>query len=217
MKLDFDVTIDRGSSIAEHLAGVRAQVPFAAALAVNRTADEALRSVKDKLPSYGFHIRDRRFVDFMFKQTVRATKARPEAEIGIHGPKASIFTKHVEGVTQTTGDPLFEPLYTPTRELRPTPSAVIPRNMYPKALRLAARRDASGVLPPKGRQSRKGLPMLQGKRGAFVIVRAGRITLYQRIGPNPRDTRPLWHYVKKITVPPRLPLERDIRAVVDAK
>lgn len=213
-----DLTIE-GRWVAEIVGDMRKQLPFAAATAINRTADEAIAEVKRQLPALGFTIRDPRFRDFMFRQVQRATKDSPVAKVAIAGPKASVWTRHIEGGVVTTSDILFKPLFAPTSVLRPDKSAVIPRAYYPSALRLVERRTPSGVLPPKGRVNRHGRPQLQGKRRTFVIdarsAGLGRtIGVFERTGPGRRDIRELWSYMDRKTIRPRLPFDAIVSRMV---
>lgn len=220
MNLNIDVTLET-PSLTSMIAEFREQLPFATALAVNRTADEAIKEARRELPSLGFHIRDPRFADFMFRQVSRATKANPEAVVGITGPKAPYFTRHVDGGVFTRDPDIFSEFFIPTTALRPDPMTVIPRAMYPANLRLLPKNTASGVLPARGRQTRKGRPMLQGKNGTFVVdsrPNGGKtVAIFQRTGPGPRDLVMLWRFTPRIDVPARLPLEQIITRVVEER
>lgn len=193
------------------------QIPFATSLAINRTADEALAQAKRHAFSV-FTFRDKRFPQFMFKHIERSNKNKLLARVGITGPKASILTRHEKGGLFTASDP-FKPFYIPTAELRPTKGTAIPRNMYPKALRLMERGAPSGTLPAMGKMSRTGKPMFKGKRRTFTIPSpSGRpIGVFQRYGSGRRHIRMLWRYVDRLNVPPRLKFEETAAKVVNER
>lgn len=124
------------------------------------------------------------------------------------------------------------PLAFPTRNLRTTAGTVIPRSMYPRALRLLERRDVDGgaLAPTLGakrtRRTRKkgatlgavrtraGKWLIRGKERTFAIdpryQKAGKPTsygVYQRTGPGRGDVRLLWRYRDSYKVPSRVPFQ----------
>jgi hypothetical protein len=124
-------------------------------------------------------------------------------------------------------------LAVPTKALRPSPSAIVPRTMYPTALGVAATRTIEGPLAfPSYRATRtrrsarvtkgqrvglfktaKGRYQILGKDRTFAIdprymPRASGFGVYQRTGPGPKDIRKLWKYVAEVRVPNRVPAQR---------
>lgn len=208
------VQVDIGGALDHLEHWSREQVPFAAALAINRTADEAMLAGK-KVAAQHMVFRQQRFLDFMFRQVERASKTNLSATIGITGPKANLLTRHEEGGLFTAPDPM-QPFFIPSKMLRPTPQSEIPRAMYPKALRLMERGDVVGKLPAKGKLAHNGHVMIQGKNSTYVVTSPDGRQLYvfQRIGPEQRESVLLWFYKPRINVPPALHWNDTVTQVV---
>lgn len=209
-------------------AGIAKQTAFATALAMNRTLDEGQQAQRAGIHQR-FIVRNPRFIDNMVKRQREdfATAKQLIARLRIIGPenseaRAQILTRHEDGGTRTTGrggysaDPVYHTagfFYLPTRVVRPTPTAVIPRADYPANLRLAPRRDISGgTLAPKTRSTKSGVVQLVGKRRTFVLFERGGTTpigIFQRHdgvkGKSERDDIVMiWNYRRTITLKPRL-------------
>jgi hypothetical protein len=131
------------------------------------------------------------------------------------------------------------PLAVPTRALRPSRTTLIPRSMYPGALGLGKQRTIEGPVAfrsytakrTRGKarvrkgdriglfRTSKGRWALRGKLRTFAIdpryhPNAKSFGVFQRTGPNRGDIRKLWKYVPRVPVPPRIPAQRILDAIV---
>ncbi len=217
MNLGLEFIQQTQDSLADLIAKDAKQFSTVVANALNRTASEALDEGRRQWShTQGITVRDTRFADFMFRLVERAKPNNLQATVGIVGPKAGIITRHITGDVAQSTDPLLGQLYIPTQALRTTPQTVIPKGMYPKALRLIESRSPSGLLPARSRLTARGKLKIQGKRSTFVMISAGGrgIGIFQRIGPSKGDVIELWRYVSTAHVPARFPLGQIINQVV---
>jgi hypothetical protein len=162
--------------------------------------------------------------------------ADPESKGG--RGKASLLAT----LASTTGGEKVQarnPLAIPTRALRPTPAAIIPRSMYPAALGLAATRTIEGPVAFRSYTARrtrggarvkagdriglfrtgKGRYAIRGKLRTFAIdprymPRARSFGVFQRTGPGRGDIRKLFTYRPEVRVPARLPAQRILNTIV---
>lgn len=208
--------------------GIAKQVAFATYLTMNRTLDEGQLQQRAGIHQR-FIVRNPRFIDNMVKRQRDdfATPQRLVARLRIIGPegsedRAQILTRHETGGERTTGkggysqDPVYHTagyFYLPTRIIRGTPTAVIPRADYPTNLRLVPRHAIEGgMMAARSRTTRKGVIQLQGKRRTFVLFEPGDgapIGIFQRHdgrkGKSERDDIVMiWNYRRSITLKPRL-------------
>lgn len=213
---------------------------FAQSVAINRTVEEGLGVLRTRI-SRQFITRVASF-DLPPQQLPpqnRATKERLFAEIrlgydDVGGPKSiggrreSIFAKFEAG-GEKTGNPI--PIAIPTKEIRPTPSALVPRAMYPVNLRLWARLDAGGkLLGPKARGTQRNQII---KRGQVKLKQADRTFeldpahlrglspkawgVWERIGPGEKDIRMIWAYRRRIPIPARLAMETSMTELINER
>ena len=227
--LDIDIKLkDALDSLTEFQ---KLQLSFASSLAINTVARMGQKAVQESLRS-NFTIAPNRlrFLQrtIRFGREDRATKDKLWARVGINEGESGdsekdrsyILGRHESGGTRTADNPLH-PFFLPTKALRQGAYDVAPRNMYPTSLRIFERRTASGVLPIRSRQTKRGGVQIIGKRRTFVIdARATHDPrswgIYQRFGPGPHDIRMIWAYRTKITLRPRLHLYETVQATVDA-
>lgn len=231
MPVSLGITVDTKAIEREFTKLQREQVPFATALAINNTLKRAQQAVRASL-STNFTIAPsrRKFLE----RTIRiardgwATKKKlvGRMDVGLGDKKYNardrsfILGRYEEGGTRAA-DP-SEPFYIPTEHLRKGPYDVPPMRMYPRALRLYARRDPAQVLPGQSRTTRRGRVQRQGKRSTFIIDNStpGRQSaslkqqgVYERYGPKRRDVRLLWAFRRQVQLKPRLRMLDTTRAV----
>lgn len=218
----FDVEIDTDALAREMTDTERRQMPFALMLTLNRTAEEAQRVFRDELPGR-FTLRtpqSRNFLQRMARipRGGRATKSKPFVHLAIDGDRKNVLMKHEEGGRITGHEP--NPIYLPSRGIRPTKAVLPPRHLYPSSNRLVERRDPdASTLPVQERTTARGVPQIKGKRRMFVLdpkvhfgVRVWGV--YQRTGPDRDDIRLLWLFRRSITLQPRLQFASTINRVV---
>ena len=223
------IRIDTKAATAGLSALHQKQIPFALAIALNRTVEDAL-AVARKEMRQRFDIRVPGFdlPPVQLPKVWQATKTRPSAIFalgdsdggrgGIGARRSRIFSKFQDGGFKSAKDPSF-PIAIPTKAIRPNFSDLVPRAFYPKNLRLVPRRDVSGNLlalqkgkvrtlagkPISNLQRRK--QQLEGIGGTFTISdkETGKpIGIFQRTGPGRRDMRLIWAYRQQIHIPKRL-------------
>lgn len=204
--------------------------PYAASISINRTLEEGLSKTREEMQR-SFIVRVPGFVlpPVQLPRVARATKKNltAQAALGygdisqdsIGDRRERIFRKFQTGGMKVAEDPSF-PIAIPTKALRPSPTTLIPRAMYPTNLRLAPRREASGATLPAlrrgkvrtlggeaiGKRARKEQGLM-GIGGTFVLYGPdGRpIGIFQRTGSGVRDVRMIWAYARSIRIPARLP------------
>ncbi|HET7552182.1 MAG TPA: hypothetical protein VFK04_12900 [Gemmatimonadaceae bacterium] len=172
------------------------QLPFATSKALNQTALDFQRTMRESLPKK-FTIRSgttRRFLERMIKieKFDRSNKHKLSVTVGITGPgffpsvsdnRAAILARHEKGGTFTAF-----PFYLPAPGLRGA-TKEIPRRLYPSNLRLAPRRTPTEYLPA----------LRQGKRRTFIIPGVG---IFQRQSKDEIDS--IWFFKERVTIKPRL-------------
>lgn len=195
----------------------RDQMPYAMQLALNWTAldirDAARRGIEER-----FTVR-RRWVlnSVIIPRGHWATKQNLQVSIVVGGRRWHFMTKFEEGGVQHARDPLM-PHAIPTEHLRPTPEANIPLSMYPKNLRLVARREPGGILPARQKLTHRRVVQWLGKRRTFVIDpryhQADRQLwgVWQRFGPERKHIKLIWAYREKVNIPPILKYNETARA-----
>lgn len=201
--------------------GAAKQAPFAMMRALNKTNTQGQTAVRAGVASR-FIVRNPTFINRLVKIAPedRATKSQLIARTRIEGPegsegRGSILARHeIDAVLTKNGNPAIPTeayFYTPTDDLRLNPQQVIPRKLYPKALRLQTRRDASGFVAPKGRITRHGAFQLQGKLKTFVINRPNTDTPFgifqrdgKREGSHHDNIHMIWYFTRRAHLHARL-------------
>lgn len=178
--IEFAIDIQGRDSVTSLLTGLQRQVPFAMSVAINRTAEEVLAEGRREIRE-NFIVRVPRFdlPPVQLPAAWRATVARPIATVdlgdddggsnGIGARRRRIFTKFEYGGTKQADDPDF-PIAIPTKAIRPNPTALVPRAMYPTNLRLAPRKDADGSALAARRKGK--VRTLAGHEAKQVVARA---------------------------------------------
>jgi len=168
---------------------------------INRTLEEAQTAQRQSMA--------RNFVDrpggVVLANMVKIAgrdRATPDNLIGrirIIGPEgaenlSTLLTRHEDPppVTTAGGGYSIDPsvriggfFYLPTKTIRPTFPAVIPRSLYPSNLRLVDRHDVVGILRAKVHTTGSGQMQLKGNKRTFVLFGAnggGPIGIFQRAG-----------------------------------
>lgn len=200
------------------LARSRRQLPYAAALAINRTGEEVVAVQREHMRRV-FTIR-RPWVLNQVRLAQRASKESLEALV-ITTPQARFLTKfEAGGVRRGLTDRVILPTTAGTRygpPLRPSKEAIIPAGFYPKALRLAARKDVVGTLGARTKTSARGVTQWLGQRRTFILDPAtyyGVATwaIYQRTGPG--TIRMLWVGRRSVKIPASLHFMENARRTV---
>ena len=216
--------------------GLEKQVPFATAVALNRTAED-------------FLIHQRKHVE---REFILRTKGTKRFLVGQGPTNASRISKSTGKLIQAGGNwqakghvvqerrdvalkrrqwtrvqvrpPTPRPRNTlrqfekggtyshpagvpvPARALRPTAGKAVGKAWYPKSLRLMDRRDVVGLL---GRKKK-------GKRRTYRVRSAeGKEYIFQRQGKGKRaKSRLLWRIVPRIAVPEGLDFEHNARKII---
>lgn len=157
------------------------QLPYAAALALNRTAQEAVAIVRVEAAKK-FHQRGevgRRFFDLSFQVTQYATKSQPAIEFGISqallSGRAGFLIDHEQGAVRVgKGRNNFPYIPAIGSSLRPGVDDLLPRWAYPKALGLIdSRYLANGFeqgrdRTPVRKGSKRGLRARENRK-AFIL------------------------------------------------
>lgn len=216
----------------------RDQLPFAISLAVNRTALAAQHGIRAGV-AQRFILRRPQFV----LQTVRiekydfANKRRPTAfRIKIDERESRDFLAKFEtGGKKESLDPTI-PIPIPSTHLRATRAELVPRRMYPRALRLFEARGAVGGFFTQGgrrhllfgtlargeHRTGRGVLQIKGKRRTFILDPQENFGVktwgvYQRTGSGKGDVRLLWTFKRRIPIPSLLRFEATARDVVERR
>ena len=224
----FTLTLDTKQMIAELDDIRRNQVPFAMALAMNRTMEEVqvaqIRHVEATMT-----IRSRRFIIQLIKIAPedRAFKDRLTASYRIEGPRAKpdrgkVLTRHeIGGLRQAASQ---APLFIPTAYLRGSKQQVISQALYPSYLGAVTSRvgDSGKLVEPKfSGIGEKGTRHVRGRRNTFVLTPdlGHRISdrasgIYQRIGAGNGAIVRIWQYRRTTTLKPKLAFQATFNATV---
>jgi hypothetical protein len=188
------------------------QVPFAMALALNRTAGEVQAAIRARIAMRGFTFRGASSASWVQRLVKilphdRATKEKPVARVVMGGSYTGDKTLmpfleaggKFAGRRQIGSAGLFPlgSVWTPWTPMRTGPMKAIPKSLYPGALGLQDIREASGALyrAGKGKHSRRkaGAGQLKGSARTFAVrTGAGRGAILQRFGPGKDDIRRLY-------------------------
>ncbi len=205
----------------------RRQLPYATMLALNTTAADAQRGIKNRILSV-FTVRSARSSQWLsnqvwFRQRDRATKARLSAfvTVGDRGDrvdytKRSFLPAYESGFLRRssfaiggTRIKVFPKGSIAIPNRGANGRAEMPRELYPTMLGIQERRDIAGgmqyVKVGRGKKARTQQSGLKGKRRTFVVRHAGGGAgqVRQRVGPGKRDTILLFRIRTPRTVPPR--------------
>lgn len=225
------LTIDvRTQEVMTFLQRIHPQFPYAAMLALNRTAEDGLAALRSEIPRR-FTIREVRLLNLVAPRQLprpyRATTHHLAATVRTDG-YARVFAPFETGTPKTPtsrlGGPLAHTVIVPTGHLRPTRGTVIPRTLYPTSLGLAPRRDPKGTTYyalGRGAITKKLTPVkgrsIVGKRGTFALIagrhniRPSQAGVYQRQG----DTvRMLWALEPMVRRPRILNYQTTVETVV---
>lgn len=221
------------------------QAPFAQSVALNRTAEEGLAVMRHRMrEQFIVRVPDFDLPPQQIPGAFRAKKDRLWTEVrlgysdgpdSIGGRRERIFSRFEEGGVKAGTEGrvagISSPAAIPTKEIRPSPTSLVPRALYPVNLRLRARLDASGkFLAAKERGAQRNQII---KRGALKLKQADRTFeldpsvqrgisprawgVWERIGPERGDIRLIWAYRATVPIPKRLGLGDSIQALVDAR
>lgn len=202
--MPFIVTLHTDPLVA-HLGDLRSrQLPFATALALNRTAEEGQAAVRARIFQRGFIVRSAQSARFLarsvkFGRGDRATKDRLSATVRIEPPgrgggRSGLlgfleeggvrFSQFAIGSGQTFGPSSVAIPARGGKSPLKGPMDSHPRNLYPSMTGLQERRSISGKFT-------KGA--LRGKRGTFAVRTGPQEGLVlRRTGPGKKDVQTLF-------------------------
>jgi hypothetical protein len=197
----------------------RDQIPFAASLALNRTAKDVQQAEQGELAA-NFVLRQPQFILNSVRIPKFSDKHDSPMQVIVEiGEKAGFLRKFQAAGVKQALDPAM-PIAIPSSNIRPSFSDLPPRGLYPKNLRLVPRRGVTGILGPQRHVTARGVVQLKGKQRTFVLdptAHQGVKTwgVYQRFGPGPHDVRLIWTYKTRIPIPRRFEFfpvgERTVR------
>lgn len=208
----------------------RDQLPYAISLAVNWTALSAQRDIRTNVRQ-AFILRKPTFIlntikiekyDFANKRTPWTFRVKVDDGRYKGGTTRDLLAKFEDGGTRLRNDPTF-PFAIPSTNARPNVRDLVPRNMFPTALRLVAsrgvvgsfkteggkRKKIFGTLPALQKRTKRGILQWRGKRRTFVLDPREHMGVavwgvYQRTGPKDQDVQLLWTYKQRLPIPARL-------------
>lgn len=204
------------------------QLPFAAALSLNRGAEEVQTRLRQE-EFLKLTIRNPVFMQNLvkIKSEDRATKVNLVSRVRLEGPEGherlgGLLARHIDGgvVMKDTGGYSIDPSYRvsgyqfiPTEVIRFPKSAIVPRRLYPANLRIVPRKDVVGTMAAKVHRTASGKYQLKGKQRTFVLNAPGTDTplgIFQRGTGAPgktnrTDINLIWFFKRSITLKPRYP------------
>jgi len=203
-----------------YCAAVLKQIPFAKAVALNRTGEEINAALRQAIPEE-FTLRFTPLLRYVAPLQLplpdRATKDRLEMTVRTQG-KGRILNPYEMGRPHTGS--VSSPVAVPTRALRFQDRTVIPRRWYPSSLGLVARKDPTGqsffALGKNAIRNKKtpvhktarGVTQIKGKNRTFVLDPAlqrglspKQAGVYIRVGPSRGDIRMIWWYIMQVPRP----------------
>lgn len=232
MRIDLEVL---GADAArEALEAGGRQALYAGMLAINRTVEEANAAAREQVQR-AMTVRQPQFIlpPIVLPRAARATKQNLEATAALGYPdvnpgdsigarREQILRKFEYGGQKTARDPMV-PIAIPTTAIRPSPTSVVPRALYPVNLGLTPRRSPAGDFISGGRRGKvrtlaggivrsaraRGRLQLEGIGGTYAITdETGRpLLILQRTGRGHRDARVIWILKQRIPIPFLIPFE----------
>lgn len=239
--IDIEVKLE-GDDLVAFVGDLRKQIPYATSVAINRTAEEVLAEARRQIQGR-FIVRAPSFLlpPTQLPAKWKATKSRLSARValgdddggraGIGARRRAILDKFEFGGPKEADDPDF-PIAIPTRAIRPSPTTLVARALYPKNLRLAPRKQADGsTLAAKRKGKVRGLAGeilgvkkrkelgLQGIGGTFTMHDSNGkpLGVFQRTGAGFRGYRMIWAFRNRIPIPKRLTVYARAQQIVDTR
>lgn len=210
----------------------REQLPFATSLAVNWTALATQADIRKNVRG-SFILRRPTFIlntikiekyDFSTKKNPTTFRVKVDDGKNKRGARKDVLAKFEAGGLKVRPDRVW-PFIIPSSGLRPNVRDLVPRSMYPTALRLAPSRGVVGVsyernakgnrirlfgtLPAQQKRTKRGVLQWRGKRRTFILDPQEHFGVktwgvYQRTGPRKEDVKLLWTYRARLPIPARL-------------
>jgi hypothetical protein len=186
------------------------QLPFAVALAINRTLEEGQAGFRKTLPQH-FTLRRKQFIERLVKieNRDRATKASPYGRMGIQGNRADILTKFEEGgVRRPRGHSLYVPI-----DVKRNKRDLVTNANKPKAFSFVRERTNSNT----------GIAVFQGNKRTFMVrFPDGRGWLFKRTkrgkhGELFTGTKVLYALIPKAPIPKALHFEETVVPILQAR
>lgn len=229
MNLDIRADI---TEVKQLLKDLGQQGPFAAALGITRTVQDAQKAVQARM-SRVFNLRG---TEQLFRSAVKirtASKASLEGNVRIEGPEtpkgpdarvSRIILRHEAGGTQASAamyrvsaSGQMRPLgfFLPAGGLR-SANAGVPRKYYPRNIGAATRKNVEGesffANSRKGRKVKRG--QAQREFSYFVTPKG----IYERrVFGSSSAVRPLWFFRAQIRLAPRLQFFETVERVSDER
>jgi hypothetical protein len=229
------ITLD-SAKFERFLQTYRQQLPFAMAVALNRTADDANAALRRHLDD-AFTIRAPGLLRYVAPLDIpRPNRARKDRlSVILETDRIGrIFNPFETGVPKVTR--ANEHLIIPSENLRPSPNTVIARTLYPTNLGLTAKRDPAGThyyALGRGAKAKKLTPYHKGATGKWTIKGRRRTFaldpnyqqdiapedagIYQRVGLGRDGIRLLWHYADRVERPSTLQFYDTLNRTFDAR
>lgn len=237
------VVVMRGDDLGVAMGQLSKTWRDAAATALNRTAEDALAEQRAKMRAQ-FIVRVPNF-DLPPVQLPASWRAKPDrlfVQIALGsddgpstpgGRRVQIFSKFGTDQRKIAKDVLW-PLAIPTQAIRPDPTSLVPRGLYPKNLRVMTRYQVGpgglDYLRPKAPGTRRKLSVTVGSGASklklkqqdrtFILPNAFGSPAYgiwERIGPAKRDIRMIWLLRTSEHIPKRMSFEDDVKRVIDSR
>lgn len=204
--MNVSITFDVNALTAELRDTAKRQIPFAMAMALNRTVEEMQERIRQRMFQRGFTIRTASSARWLansikIRRDDRATKTNPVARVRIESPGRGGGRAGLLGFLEGGGvrfsqyaigsGTVFGPSSVAV-PLRQPDSQVMPRNLYPSQTGLQERRAIDGGLTAGS---------LKGKRRTFAIrTKPGQGLILQRTGKGQRDTKVLFAIKPRVQV-----------------
>ena len=186
--MQINVKVTDSDAVRAELQRIGRQAPFAMSLALNNTANEAQRAIKDSLSSR-FTLRRKAFVEntiYRQKGADFATKAKLQAVVRV-SPERNFLAQHEEGGSKApvSGTNVAIPL----PAVQPDRGTVIPKRLRPSGLRMNGQ--VRKVVTPQGtflvrNRPGKGRGQLDGWRTEFLYKLKRSVPIRPRLAM--RDT-----------------------------
>lgn len=229
--MNIDIRADV-KQVQEELRAIGRQAPFALALGITRTTQDAQRAMQARMPQV-FQLRGSEALFRKAVQITTATKTKPEGNVRVEARVnntrdiariSRIILRHEDGGAKRD-DSMYrlesgklKPLgfYLPAKGLR-TASAQVPRKLYPRNIGIQIRIEASGSLfyanTRKGRKVKRGQE--QRELSYFVTARGG--VYERRVFGSGSAVRLVWWLRREVVLRPRLGFFDTVERVMDER
>lgn len=202
--MNITITVDPSKALRQLNDDEKNQIPFALSRAVNSTALDVQRAVRNRQRSI-FTLRRPEWADRSVKMVKFAKKSDPTAQIGIHPP----------GATGEQRADIIAKFEDQTQKLPRGRTIAIPVSARIK-------RGNTGIISkrdrPKAYNFHQQGKRIVGDRGTFVIRKPdGSGMIFQRVGKKPGTVYALYILARRARIRPNLQFIRSAQSVVDTR